>query len=105
MTWLHLILAVLSWVGILVLQFVLMRIAAFFEENSGKRTWYRGYVVPIILSGFGAGRYLWHLASPNSPLNFTGDPLANLTLFLAGLILIVLSVHLYEKMMGDHQTL
>jgi hypothetical protein len=103
--WLTLALAVISWLGILVLQSVLMSIAIFFEKNSGKKTWYRGYLVPMLLSTFGAGRYIWHLSSHTFSLNFVGDPPANLALFCAGLTLIILSAHLYEEMMEDHQAL
>jgi len=105
MNWLTLILASISWLGILALQFILMSIAIFFEKNSGKTTWYRGYLVPMILSTFGAGRYLGHIVSSKTTLNFNGDPVANLALFCAGLILIMLSAHLYEEMMGDHRAL
>lgn len=105
MIWLTLVVAVISWLGILVLQSVLMSIAIFFQENSGKKTWYRGYLISIILTAFGAGRYVWHLSSHTSALNFVGDPLANLALFLAGLTLIILGAHLYEEMMGDHRAL
>jgi hypothetical protein len=59
----------------------------------------------MILSTFGAGRYLGHIVSSKSTLNFTGDPMANLALFCAGLVLIILSAHLYEEMMGDHRAL
>ncbi len=105
MNWINLTLAIISWLGILALQFILMNIAIFFEKNSGENTWYRGYLAPMILSAFGAGRYATHLASKESHLNFDGDPWANLALFFAGIILIFLSIHLYEVMMGDHKAL
>lgn len=105
MNWLNLTLAIISWLSILALQFILMNIALFFEKNSGKSTWYQGYLAPLFLSALGAGRYLTHLISGESTYNFTGDPLANIALFCAGLILIVLGTYLYDQMMGDHRAL
>jgi len=101
--WLNVGLLVVTWAGILMIQYILMRIAAFFEKNSGKPTWYRGYLFTILLSGYGAGRYAWQLAVRDSTLNFSGDPLANLTLFCAGLGLLILGKRLYVQMMGDQR--
>jgi hypothetical protein len=101
MIWLRLILAVLGWSGALLLELLLMRIAQFFEQNSGQPTGYRLHLIPIVLTMYGAGRYILRIkrASDVWP-DFTGDPIANLALGIGGIILILLGGRLYEAMMG-----
>lgn len=98
------ILALVAWIGITALQVVLMRIAQFFERNSGKRSWYRMHLLPLVLNTTGAGSYLLHIIKEPVALqawpDFTGDPLANLCLFLGGILMILLGAHLRDEMMG-----
>ncbi|HEY89148.1 MAG TPA: hypothetical protein G4N98_05370 [Thermoflexia bacterium] len=103
MNWINFIVALIGWSGIVAIQTVLMKIACFFEENSGKQTYHRLYYLVILCTGVGAGRYLWRLLMPaSSPcLDFLGDPLANLLFSIAGLGLLLLGTALYKKMMGD----
>lgn len=97
---LELILASLGWISILVLQITLLYIARFFQRSSGKKTWYSLYWIPAGLTFIGAGRYLMKLQTLGPGPDFTGDPFANLCLFCAGIILIVLGSQLYEQMIG-----
>lgn len=96
-----LLFSIIIWVGILALQFIVMSIARFFERTSGQKTYYIFYLIPICLTGFSALRYLWRvfLVDDRWP-DFVGDPLANVLMFIAGLVLIGLSNTLHEKMMG-----
>lgn len=100
MSWISFILALIGWSGIIALQIVLMKIAYFFKENSGKYTYHRLYLLTILCTGIGAGRYLWRLLLHSPWPDFLGDPWANLTFTIAGLGLILLGTDLYEKMMG-----
>jgi hypothetical protein len=104
MIWLRILLALVGWTGALLLQILLMRIAQFFEQNSGQRTGYQLYLIPIVLTAYGAGRYIWHIAQgPAYFPDFTGDPTANVLLGIGGICLILLGGHLYEAMMGAQQ--
>lgn len=96
-----LILGIIIWVGILMLQIVVMSIARFFERTSGQRTYHQLYFIPILLTGVSAFRYLWRVfwVDDRWP-DFVGDPVANILMFVAGLLLIGLSNALHEKMMG-----
>ncbi len=98
------ILALVAWIGIAALQIVLMRIAQFFERNSGKRSWHRAHLLPLVLNAAGAGIYLLHMLKEPVTLpvrpDFTGDPPANLCLFLGGILLILLGARLRDEMMG-----
>ena len=100
MQFLKLILASFGWISILVLQITLLYIARFFQHSSGKKTWYSLYWIPIGLTFIGAGRYLLKLYTLGPGPDFTGDPVANLCLFCAGILLIGLGGQLYEQMMG-----
>lgn len=98
-----LLLSLIGWVSILALQIVLMNIARFFQKSSGEPTWHRLYLLPIILSAVGAGSYTLKTISGSTQWpDFTGDTLANLCLFFAGVLLILLSSRLYEQMMGGN---
>ncbi|MEA3396842.1 MAG: hypothetical protein U9R05_05215 [Chloroflexota bacterium] len=98
------ILALVAWIGIATLQIVLMKIAQFFERNSGTRSWYRAHLLPLVLNATGAGIYLLHIIKEPVTLqawpDFTGDPQANLCLFLGGILLILLGARLRDEMIG-----
>lgn len=98
------ILALVAWIGIAALQIVLMRIARFFERSSGKRSWHRAHLLPLVLNAAGAGIYLLHILKEPVTLqawpDFIGDPQANLCLFLGGILLILLGARLRDEMMG-----
>lgn len=81
-----------TWFPLAALLFVLLLIARFYEKFSGERTHYRLFSAPIVLFGLGTVRY----ASLNSA---AGDPLADLLLGLAGVLLIMLCANLYRQML------
>lgn len=98
--YLRMVLASLIWIGVLVLQVFLMTIARFFERSAQQPTGYQLYLVPIALTGVGAGRYILRIPTAGRWPDFVGDPIANLLLLAAGVMLIALGNFLYEKMMG-----
>jgi hypothetical protein len=74
-----------------------MLIARFYQRSSGERTYYRLYIVPIVLFGGGIARY--------TSINFlAGDTLGDLLLAVSGLLLIALCVFLYHIMMRKRKT-
>lgn len=100
---LRLILALLSSVGILFLQVTLMGIARFFARTSGRRTWYRFYLLSMLITAVAAGRYIFRIPQTNKWPDFIGDPISNVLFFIAGLLLFVLGSFLYECMMGESE--
>ncbi len=100
MIWVNFALAVVAWSGILIIEVVLMWIARFFQKNSGKPTFYQLYVIVVLLTLYGAGRYVIRIPQAGPLPDFTGDPVANLCLAGAGLALMVLGSNLYARMMG-----
>lgn len=93
----------LIWIGIIALQVILLAIARFFERTSQQRTWYQLYLIPILLTGVGAVRYLSRLVTHNARLDFAGDPVVDILFLCAGLLLMGLGNLLYEKMMGERR--
>ncbi|MBN2002943.1 MAG: hypothetical protein JXA21_06270 [Anaerolineae bacterium] len=100
----NMILATLICAGLILLQVIFMGIARFFERTSGQVARYRLYWIPIALTVFSAIRYLPRVLDATDPWpDFVGDPWANSAMFIAGIMLIVLSNALYEKMMGGEK--
>lgn len=100
---LRIILGSLIWVGIIALQIILLTIAHFFERTSQLKTWYQLYLLPILFTAVAAIRYISRIFTHDAPPDFSGDPIANILLLLAGLLLIGLGNLLHEKMMGERQ--
>jgi hypothetical protein len=100
---LRIILGILIWIGIIALQIILLAIAHFFERTSQQQTWYQLYLLPILFTGASAVRYLSRIFTHNSQTDFAGDPIADVLLLFAGLLLIGLGNLLHEKMMGEGQ--
>jgi hypothetical protein len=98
---LRIILGSLIWIGVIVLQIILMTIARFFERTSQQQTWYQLYLIPILFTGVGAVRYLRCIFDQTPRPDFSGDPVADILFLCAGLLLIGLGNLLYEKMMGE----
>lgn len=97
----RLILGFFIYMSMLALQFIIMGIARFFERTSGQRTRYQFYLASILLTTISAIIYLLRIPdTTNHWPDFVGAPLANILAFIAGLILIILSNALHEKMMG-----
>lgn len=70
---------------------IMLLIARFYEKFSGERTYYLGFLAPLVLFGVASVRY----ASINQ---IAGDGLADVLTGVAGVILMVLSVRLYRLM-------
>ncbi len=100
---LRLLLAIIGWCGILVLQLCLMGIARFFERSSDSRTFYHLYLIPIALTALGALIYWIRIPFAETGPDFTGDPLANGFLFIAGIMIFVLSSILHDQMLRGAQ--
>lgn len=80
------------WFPLAVVLVLLLLIARFYERFSGTRTYFRWFLIPLILFGVGAVRY----ASLEA---ITGDVWADLALGVGGMVLSVLCVRLYWLMM------
>lgn len=100
---LRIIMGSLIWIGIIALQVILLTIAQFFERTSQQQTWYQLYLIPILFTAVGAIRYMSRIFTHHSQPDFAGDPLADVLLLVAGLLLIGLGNLLYEKMMGERR--
>lgn len=98
---LQVLLGGIIWLGIIGLQIVLMAIAHFFERTSQRRTGFQWYALPIVCTGVAAARYLTRILSHRPGVSMTGDPVANVLLLGAGLLLIVLGNSLHDKMMEN----
>jgi len=100
---LRIILGSLIWIGIVALQIILLTIARFFERTSQQQTWYQLYMIPILFTAVAAVRYVSRIFTHNAQPDFAGDPVADVLLLFAGLLLIGLGNLLYEKMMGERR--
>lgn len=72
-----------TWFPLTALLFILLLVARFYERFSGRRTYYRWYVVPMFSFGVSAVRYTSHQL-------IIGDPIGDLALTVAGAFLVVL---------------
>lgn len=100
---LRIIVGSLIWIGFIALQVILLTIAHFFERTSQQKTWYQLYLIPILFTAAAAVRYMSRIATRDTQPDFAGDPLAEVLLLFAGLLLIGLGNLLYEKMMGERR--
>ena len=98
---LRIILGSLIWIGIIAFQIILLTIAHFFERTSQQQTWFQLYLLPILFTAVAAIRYLSRIFTHDAQPDFAGDPVADVLLLFAGLLLIGLGNLLYEKMMGE----
>ncbi|MGD2144920.1 MAG: hypothetical protein PVF54_10615 [Anaerolineae bacterium] len=89
------VLVVYSWVMIGALLFFLWSIARFYEKASGQRVWHRLLALPTMVLGAGAVWYLGH------NVDFVGQPVADLFLFTAGVLLFLFSNRLERLMTGE----
>jgi hypothetical protein len=89
------ILGVYSWAVIGVLIVVLGRIAYFYEKTSGQQTDYYFLILPALLLIAGA---VWYFVFN---VEFTGQPIGDLLLFVGGLSLSWFGVRLQEFMTGE----
>jgi hypothetical protein len=87
----HQFLTIYAWFGLGALLFLLMLIARFYERLSGKRTYYRYFAVPVV--AFTAATVRQAQID-----QVAGDAWANLSLFVGGVSLGTLCVHVYRLM-------
>jgi len=85
-----------TWFPLAVLLLLLLLIARFYEKFSGRRTYFRWYIVPVVLFGAAMARYA-------STGELAGDRLGDVLSALAGGVLLVLSVSLYRLMAAGRQ--
>ena len=77
-----------DWFLLVGLIVFLMLIARFYQRFSGERTYYRLFVIPMLLFGAQAVRQT----------NYPHDTAGNLLAAVAGVILLSLSLFLYRRM-------
>lgn len=87
-------LAILAWVGIAFLVLLLWRIARFYERSSGQQAYSYLFLLSFLFLSTGA---IWYIVV--APV-FVGIPLADLSLFLGGGLLLVAAFLLNRVMMG-----
>ncbi len=90
-------LAICSWAMILVLIYVLWRVAYFYQRASGERL--RPYLVAVPAALLGAGA-AWYVARSCS---FVGEPVGDALLFVGGILLMLFAFHLQELMTGERR--
>ncbi|MFZ4813916.1 MAG: hypothetical protein ACOYL5_05220 [Phototrophicaceae bacterium] len=86
-------LALYTWFPIGITLAIYLLIARFYARFSGKRTFYWGFLLPIVLFGASAIRYA-------SISTLTNDLWGDVLLALGGGILLLLTVPLYLQMMS-----
>jgi hypothetical protein len=79
------------WFPLAALLSFLLLIARFYQKFSGERTYFRLFLVPVVLFGGAAVRY----ASIDQVI---GDPLGDILQAVAGVVLIALCLKLYQLM-------
>ncbi len=87
----HQFLTIYAWFGLGALLLQLMLIARFYERLSGKRTYYRFFAVPVLAFTAATVR--------QAQLDqVAGDAWADLGLFVGGVSLGALCIHVYRLM-------
>jgi hypothetical protein len=93
MTVLNSALSLYIWIAVCALMIILYRIARFYQQTSGRRSYYQLFLVPIVLLLAGGLRYVW-LGK------FVGDAIGDSLMVLGGLCLIGLSFYTLRLMTG-----
>ncbi len=94
MTLASVIVTLYTWAIICILLYFLFAIARFYQEKSGRRSYYKVYLVAIGLYALAAVRYMW--LAPIIVGDFGGDLLR----FIAGVIILGAGRYLLELMIG-----
>lgn len=94
MTFINIVLMIYTWIAISILLFFLFGIARFYEIKSGRRSFYPAFLVPIVMFGIAAIRYV--IIVPT----IVGDLWGDATRFVGGLILGGFGLFLLKLMMG-----
>lgn len=82
------------WFPLAVILVFVLLIARFYQQFSGTRTYFRLFLLPIVLFGAAAVRYA-------SLEVVAGDVWADVLLGIGGLVLSILCIRLYWVMMGS----
>ena len=90
------LLVIYAWFPLAVLILFAFLIARFYEKFSNKRTYFRGYLITLLLFAISAVRY----ASIDSAI---GDPLGDTLTGIAGLMLAILGIRLYWLMVINNK--
>lgn len=90
-------LALYTWFPLAVLLFIVLLVARFYERSSAIRTYYQGFMLPIVAFGVAAVRN----AADDSMM---GDVLADLALLIAGVSLSILCLMLYWRMIVQNRS-
>ncbi len=93
----QLIMSIYAWAAIGLLLVFLWRIAYFYEKTSGQRVGHHLLVVPMLLLAAGA---VWYLVRD---VAFTGQPIADLLLFVGGIWLGLSGARLHDLMTGERR--
>ena len=87
----HQFLTIYAWFGLSALLCLLMLIARFYEQLSGKRTYYQFFAVPVLAFAVATIR--------QAQLDrVTGDAWVDLGLLVAGVTVGTLCIHVYRLM-------
>lgn len=86
------VLLLYTWFPLAFVIFIMLLVARFYQNFSGDYTYYRLYIVPLVLLGMAAVRYA-------SLGLLAGDLFGDALLAVGGLVLLLLSIHLYNRMM------
>ncbi len=90
------ILLLYIWFPLAMVLATVLLIARFYEKFSGDRSFYMGFLIPLVLFGVGQVRYA-------SVDRVAGDHLADVLVGLAGVVLITLSLRLYRLMLAGRK--
>jgi hypothetical protein len=85
------------WIGVVGLILLLNRIARFYQVTTGVRSYYRMFLIPVVLFLGGMARYA------SIDRRIAGDVLGDLLLFLGGISLTLLGYLLLKLMTGGRQ--
>jgi hypothetical protein len=84
-----------TWIASCALLFFLYAIARFYEQKSGRRSYYPLFLIPIIL--FAGAAFIYAFPHPN----ITGNFWADLMRFIGGLMVGGVGLFLLNLMTGD----
>lgn len=85
-----------TWFALTALIFFFLLIARFYQKFSDERTYFRAYIVPIVLFGIAAVRY--------ASIDQVRDPLADSISGIGGICLMLLVILLVRRMTHKRQT-
>lgn len=88
---LHQIFVIYTWFPLAALLFFMLLIARFYQKLSEVRMYFWFYLVPIVVYGIAAVRHA-------SVRSISGDVIVDILMGLGGIVLILLSLRLYQKM-------